>query len=115
MTQIGARLMDAPHFPGIVKPVMFVCGEGPLKSSVILLVDQLGFTALDEEGKLVTGAKGASVTDGAFAESKDPITGYFKLAVSSTEEAVRLAQACPILAYGAQLEVGPLPNRLGTK
>jgi hypothetical protein len=67
-------------------------------------------TALDAEGKLVTGAKGASVTDGAFAESKDPIAGYFKLAVSSTEEAVRLAQACPILAYGAQLEVGPLPT-----
>ena len=47
MNQIGARLMDAPHFPGVVKPVMFVCGEGPLKSSVILLVDQLGFTVID--------------------------------------------------------------------
>jgi predicted dinucleotide-binding enzyme len=47
MNQIGARLMDAPLFPGIVKPVMFVCGEGPLKSSVILLVDQLGFTVID--------------------------------------------------------------------
>ncbi len=40
-------LMDAPHFLGIVKPVMFVCGEGPLKSSVILLVDQLGFAVID--------------------------------------------------------------------
>ena len=47
MNQIGARLMDAPNFPGIFKPVMFVCGEGPLKSSVMLLVDQLGFTVMD--------------------------------------------------------------------
>ena len=47
MNQIGARLMEAPHFPEKVKPVMFVCGEGALKSSVILLVDQLGFTVID--------------------------------------------------------------------
>ena len=47
MNQIGAGLMDAPHFPGIFKPVMFVCGQGSHKSSVILLVDQLGFTVID--------------------------------------------------------------------
>src|ERR1700759_1962176 len=47
MNQIGAGLMDAPHFPGIFKPVMFVCGEGSHKSSVILLVDQLGFPVID--------------------------------------------------------------------
>ena len=33
--------------------------------------------------------------------------GYFLLAVPSIEEAVRFAQACPILAYGAQIEVRP--------
>jgi predicted dinucleotide-binding enzyme len=47
MNQIGARLMDAPCFGGIVKPVMFVCGEGQQKASVILLVEQLGFTVID--------------------------------------------------------------------
>src|SRR5689334_6098768 len=51
-----------------------------------------GAQPLMEEGKLVTGAKGASVTDGVFAESKEAIAGYFLLAVSSVEEAVRLAQ-----------------------
>ena len=30
-----------------------------------------------DEGKVVAGAKGASVTDGAFAESKEAIGGYF--------------------------------------
>ena len=35
-----------------------------------------GAQPLMEEGKLVTGAKGASVTDGVFAESKEAIAGY---------------------------------------
>ena len=69
-----------------------------------------GAQPLVEEGKLITGAKGASVTDGAFAESKEAIAGYFRLGVSSMDEAVRLAQACPILAYGAQIEVRPIAD-----
>jgi hypothetical protein len=67
-----------------------------------------GAQPLLDEGKVVSGAHGASVTDGAFAESKEAIGGYFLLAVSGMEEAVRLAQACPILAYGAQIEVRPV-------
>lgn len=65
---------------------------------------------LMEEGRLVTGAKGVSVTDGAFAESKEAIAGYFLLAVTSMDEVVRLAQACPILAHGAQIEVRPIAD-----
>ncbi len=69
-----------------------------------------GAQPLMEEGKLITGAKGASVRDGAFAESKEAIAGYFLLAVASTEEAVRLAQACPVLAWGAEIEVRPVAD-----
>ena len=69
-----------------------------------------GAQPLMEEGRLVSGVKGASVTDGVFAESKEAIAGYFLLAVSSIDEAVRLAQACPILAYGAQIEVRPVAD-----
>lgn len=69
-----------------------------------------GAQPLMEEGKLVTGARGAFVTDGVFAESKESIAGYFLLDVDSTDEAVKLAQACPILAYGAQIEVRPIAN-----
>ena len=57
-----------------------------------------GAQPLMEEGRLVSGAGGSAITDGAFAESKEAIAGYFLLAVDSTDEAVRLAQACPILA-----------------
>ena len=69
-----------------------------------------GAQPLMEEGKLVSGTHGVNVTDGVFAESKEAIAGYFLLAVSGMDEAVRLAQACPILAYGAQIEVRPIAD-----
>ena len=69
-----------------------------------------GARPLVEEGKIITGEKGANVTDGAFAESKEAIAGYFRLGVASMDEAVRLAQDCPILAYGAQIEVRPIAD-----
>jgi len=69
-----------------------------------------GAQPLVEEGKIVTGTKGAAVTDGVFAESKEAIAGYFRLGVSSMDDAVRLAQACPILDYGAQIEVRPIAD-----
>jgi hypothetical protein len=69
-----------------------------------------GAQPLMEEGKLLTGAKGAHVRDGAFAESKEAIAGYFLLAVASTDEAVRLAQTCPVLACGAEIEVRPVAD-----
>lgn len=69
-----------------------------------------GAQPLMEEGKLVTGARGTVVTDGVFAESKEAIAGYFLLAIDSTAEAVRLAQECPVLAYGAQIEVRPIAD-----
>ena len=68
-----------------------------------------GAQPLMEGGKLVTGPQ-SLVTDGVFAESKEAIAGYFLIGVSSTEEAVRLAQACPILAHGAQIEVRPIAD-----
>ena len=57
-----------------------------------------GAQPLVEEGKLITGAKGTSVTVGAFAQSKEAIVGYFRPGMASMDEAVRLAQACPFLA-----------------
>lgn len=70
----------------------------------------LGAQPLVEEGKIVSGPRGASVTDGVFAESKEAIAGYFRLGVRNLGEAVALAQACPILDYGAQIEVRPIAD-----
>ncbi|HCN27770.1 MAG TPA: hypothetical protein DIT64_03090 [Verrucomicrobiales bacterium] len=68
-----------------------------------------GAQPLMEEGKIISGAQ-SLVTDGVFAESKEAVAGYFLLSVPSTDEAVKLAKACPILAYGAQVEVRPIAD-----
>ena len=47
---------------------------------------------------------------GVFAESKEAIAGYFRLAVGSMDEAVKIARACPIVAYGAQIELRPVAD-----
>ncbi|MEQ1750244.1 MAG: YciI family protein [Prosthecobacter sp.] len=69
-----------------------------------------GAQPLMEEGKLVSGANGAAVTDGVFSESKEAIAGYFLLSVDTMDEALRIARACPILDYGAQIEVRPIAD-----
>jgi len=69
-----------------------------------------GAQPLVEEGRLVSGPGGATVTDGVFAESKEAIAGYFRLGVRTLDDAVRVAQACPILAYGATIEVRPIAD-----
>jgi len=71
----------------------------------------VGGRPLGNEGKLVSGKNGRTVTDGPFAESKEAIAGYFMLKVDTMEEAVAIAQQCPNLAYGITLEVRPLLDR----
>jgi len=63
---------------------------------------------LEREGRIVSGKNGRVVSDGPFAESKETIGGYFLLNVGSLDEAVRIAQGCPGLAYGIRVEVRPL-------
>lgn len=69
-----------------------------------------GAQPLMEEGKTVTGSHGSMIVDGVFAESKEAIAGYFRVATRGMEEALKLAQACPILAYGARIEVRPIAD-----
>ena len=46
-----------------------------------------------------------SVTDGPFAESKELVGGFFLLTAADYDEACRLAESCPHLAYGGRIEV----------
>lgn len=72
------------------------------------LKDQGKVTAgqpLETTGKVVSGKNGRVVSDGPFAESKEAIGGYFLLAVDTLDEAVEIAKECPVLAYGAKVEV----------
>src|SRR5215469_9673718 len=63
------------------------------------------FKRLSEEGKVVSGKNGRTISDGPFAESKEAIGGYFLLRVDSMDEAVAIAQQCPGLPHGAKVEV----------
>ena len=63
---------------------------------------------LEKEGKVVSGRNGRVVSDGPFAESKEAVGGYFLLQVNSFDEAVAIAQQCPGLSYGIQVEVRPV-------
>lgn len=75
----------------------------------------LGGHPLRNEGKLVSGKKGRTVADGPFAESKEAIGGYFYLQVTDMEEAIRIAQQCPGLDYGAVVEVRPVAAMCGVR
>jgi len=69
---------------------------------------------LERQGKIVSGKKGRTVADGPFAESKEAIGGYFLLQVADLDEAVEIAQQCPILEYGSTVEVRPVAERCPT-
>lgn len=60
---------------------------------------------LDNSGKVVSGKNGRVVTDGPFAESKEAVGGYFLLQVDTMDEAVAIAQECPMLPHGGKVEV----------
>ena len=62
--------------------------------------------ALTPEGKVVRANK--VVTDGPFVESKEIVGGYSIVKADSLAAAVELAQGCPALSYGGDVEVRPL-------
>jgi hypothetical protein len=63
---------------------------------------------LADQGKVVSGARGVSVADGPFAESKEAIAGYFLANVENLGEALDIAKGCPALDYGMTVEVRPV-------
>lgn len=68
----------------------------------------LGSEPLSREGRIVSGTKGAAVSDGPFVETKEVIGGYLLLATTSLEEATAVARACPTLHLGISIEVRPV-------
>jgi hypothetical protein len=55
--------------------------------------------------RVVSGAGGARVVDGPFAEAKEAVGGFVKLLVADLAEATAIAQRHPGLAYGMLIEV----------
>jgi len=46
-----------------------------------------------------------TVTDGPYAETKELIGGYFAISAKDYEEACKIAETCPHLGYGGNIEV----------
>jgi len=66
---------------------------------------------LDTSGRVV---KQNLVTDGPYAEVKESVGGLIVIRAKDYDEATEIAQACPILNWGASIEVRmtvPNPNQ----
>ena len=59
--------------------------------------------ALGFEGKTLHAD--ASITDGPYAEVKEIIGGYLICKTDTIDDALKLAEGCPILAVGGHVEV----------
>jgi hypothetical protein len=62
---------------------------------------------LMEEGAVITGKDGGTVTDGPFSEAKEVVGGFVLLSVDSLEEAVAIARTNPMHDVGLVTEVRP--------
>ena len=70
----------------------------------------IGTEALMPFGKVMT-KNGQVVTDGPFTEGKEIIGGYSLVTAASIDEAVELAQGCPMFdTEGGSVEVRPVVN-----
>lgn len=69
---------------------------------------------LQPQGRVVSGARGERIVDGPFAEATEGIGGYFLLTVANLDEATAIAQQCPSLRYGMQVEVRPIAEACST-
>lgn len=50
------------------------------------------------------------ISDGPYIETKECVSGYYKLSVKDLEEATQLAKSCPDLKNGATLELREIIN-----
>jgi hypothetical protein len=70
-----------------------------------------GTNGLELTGKVLRGRRGASMTDGPYAETKEIVGGYVMLRATTLDAAVEWARECPGLNYGMTVEVRPVRQR----
>lgn len=68
----------------------------------------VGGDRLLDAGKMLRESKGAKVTDGPYAESKETIGGYVIVTADTLAEAAEIAKGCPGFDYGTGVEVRPI-------
>ena len=68
----------------------------------------VGGDRLDDAGKVIRFPRGASITDGPYAEAKETIGGYIIIAADNLAKAVEIAKGCPGLDHETIVEVRPI-------
>ena len=68
----------------------------------------LGGEPLENQGKVLSGAGGMTLTDGPFAESKEAIAGYTIIEANNETHAIELSRGCPIFQDGGRIELRPV-------
>lgn len=66
--------------------------------------------ALGRSGATVFGGGKPAVVDGPYAESKEAIGGTLILDVTTLDEAITIAKACPSLRHDSAIEIRPISN-----
>ena len=74
-----------------------------------------GGQPLAPSGRIISGKEERTVSDGPFAEAKEAIGGYLVFNVPDLDTAVDIARTCPLLNYGADVEVRPLLDLCPTR
>ena len=70
-----------------------------------------GTNGLESTGMVLRGPRGASVTDGPYAEAKEIVGGYVLINADSLDRAIEAARDCPGLEYHLAVEVRPVKQR----
>jgi hypothetical protein len=68
---------------------------------------------LGDEGKVLSGKRGQTVTDGPFVEGKEEVGGYLIVYAGNLDEATSMAKGCPIYDNDGTVEVRliePIPG-----
>jgi len=65
---------------------------------------------LGDDGKVLSGKKGAVVMDGPFVEGKEEVGGYLIVSANDLNEAAELAKGCPIFENNGTVEVRPIEH-----
>jgi hypothetical protein len=90
-----------PEDHAALREAFFRWTDGLRKAGKLLLVERLG----TDWGKTVRKRGGAVVVDGPFTEGKEGIVGVFVVDARDLDEALALAQTCPLVAIGGWVEV----------
>jgi hypothetical protein len=97
----GDSDVSRPQDHAALRDNFFRWTDGLRKSGKLVLVERLG----SDWGKTVRKRGGAVVVDGPFPEGKEGIVGLFVVVAQDMDEALAIAQGCPLVAIGGWIEV----------